>query len=253
MEQIELAVNSRKFKKRPYGPIAEFIRLQDQSAAFAAETLLSPRNLNAFIVDNFDDSKTLKQIFQNVMGQNIAHPDIIVRKYVPLHDFQNHQAQSNFPTFLQLFNIKEPEVANCLIDHFNIEKILYIPNYQVAQKLLLNPETSPINCRKAFTEQGDSMMPATDRNDFKCYVNKNNQKTPRYLIRDTNQAVEDYKNNARVQKEAATVARQQIDLAMQELTAKKQEFDECEITLREIRTKLLQLTKKRDDLMVSSC
>lgn len=253
MEEIELSVNSKKFKKRPYGPIAEFIQLQDHSAAFAAESLLK-RNLCAFIVDSFEDNQVLKRIFTKVVGPNESlHPEIFVRKYAPLHDVQRYQAQSDhYPNFLQLFNIKEPEVANCLIDHFSIERILYIPNYQEAQQLLINPETSPRNCLKAFTEQGDTMMPATDRTDYKCYVNKMNQKTARYLVRDTTHAIEEYKNSARFQKEASTAARQQIDLAKEEIEANKRAIDEWNNTFREIKTKLIVATKKRDELVVSA-
>lgn len=252
MTEIEAAVQARHFKRRPFGPIGEYIQLQDPNAAFAAETLLNKNTLCAFIVDNFDDSKILKKIFLQCYGPNAySHPDIIVRKYAPLHDVQHYQAQSEFPNFLQLFNIKEPEVANCLIDHFSIEKMLYIPNFRQAQRLLINPETAPRNCIKAFTEQGDTMMPATDRNDYKCYPNKNPSKTPTYLIRDFTQAIAEYKNTAAFQKQASTAARQEINAADQQLGVITKEIGQTDASFREIRMKLIEMKKKRDDLMVS--
>ncbi|KAI2801284.1 Structural maintenance of chromosomes protein 6 [Blomia tropicalis] len=192
MEELVKHVNEKinLFKKPPYGPLGDYIRLSDSNAAYASECLLKD-NLSAFVVDNYDDYTKLQELFTQILGNN-RQPLIIVRKYVPLHDISRFEARSNkYKNFFQILNIVQPEVANCLIDYCKIERIVFIPDYDEARSVLLDEDSVPQNCRSAYTKDGDLMYPTTSTQNFRSYLDNGN-KIPRVLVSDSRSVIEIY-------------------------------------------------------------
>lgn len=193
-QRIEQLYKNRQFKHKPLGPIGEFIRLRDSSAALAVECCLRYL-LYSYVVDNGDDAQVLKKLFSQ-MFINQKAPTIIVRKFSSLHDVTNTQAFSDrYENFLQLVNIKREfaPVANCLIDHLRLEQALYIPDFREAQRILIRRDKVPRNCQMAYTSEGDLMYPSTNRGEYKCYPNSNKNKIAKILVEDSEKSKEHYK------------------------------------------------------------
>lgn len=192
-KQIDLLHKNKKFKHKPFGPIGEYIRLNDNKAAYAVEIFLK-RMLFAYVVDNDADACILKDLVSRLFrGDLLSKPSIIIRKFVPLHNVSRSQAISpNYKNFLQLLNIKREDdpVANCLIDHQKVEQVLYIPNYREAQHILSRRELVPNNCIRCYTSDGDLMYPSTNHSDYKSYPNRNQNKFARILVENHTQTIE---------------------------------------------------------------
>nr|XP_027198294.1 structural maintenance of chromosomes protein 6-like isoform X2 [Dermatophagoides pteronyssinus]XP_027198295.1 structural maintenance of chromosomes protein 6-like isoform X2 [Dermatophagoides pteronyssinus] len=255
-EKIDLLYKNKKFHRKPFGPIGEYIRLNDSKDAYAVECLLK-KMLYAYVVDNNNDANILKDLISRLFTsptdmQN--KPTIIIRKYVPLHDVSRSQATStNYKNFLQLMNIKNEDypVANCLIDHLKIEQILYIPKFSEAQRVLSRRELVPRNCCRGYTSDGDVMFPSTNRSDYKCYPNKNPNKFARILVRDSTTTIEHYKNQINdLKRKSEELYREQtehnglIEDNKKEIALIRHKINQCDIDLHNMESKRSEMEAK---------
>ncbi|XP_064486253.1 structural maintenance of chromosomes protein 6-like [Ornithodoros turicata] len=160
LQAIETAIRARKFRKPPKGPLGSLLKLKDSQWDLATESCL--RNvLRAFLCDNDQDSRMLRMIMGQVMG-NERKPPIIVSSYMgKVYDYRREAVHSKrYISVLENLDIEDPDVINCLIDQRSIEKIALIPTNHEARKALMHIETVPKNCWEAFTTQGDQLYPA---------------------------------------------------------------------------------------------
>ncbi|KFM69731.1 Structural maintenance of chromosomes protein 6, partial [Stegodyphus mimosarum] len=85
-------------------------------------------------------------------------PSVIVSKYLEsVHYVEPFKAKSSYPTVLDMLNIKDPVIANCLIDRAKIENIILIDNRDAAIELMMN--APPMYCSSTFLENGDQILP----------------------------------------------------------------------------------------------
>lgn len=56
-------------------------------------------------------------------------------------------------------DISDPVVANCLIDQREVECVLLIPTSKEASDIMSDATKVPRNCKRAFTQQGDTFYP----------------------------------------------------------------------------------------------
>ncbi|GIY80549.1 structural maintenance of chromosomes protein 6 [Caerostris darwini] len=123
-----------------------FLELKEPKWADAVDLAIGGRNLlNSFCVDNHSDSKILRNILMKYYS-NI--PSIIVSPFESqVFDVRGHEAHSLFPTVLDMLTIKNPVVANCLIDQAAIEKKILVEDRNEMKNLL---QVCPQNCRSAY-------------------------------------------------------------------------------------------------------
>lgn len=81
-------------------------------------------------------------------------------------------------------DIKDPVVANCLIDQMSVESILLIPSTDRAIELLSNQNRVPRNCSQGVTIKGDKYYP--DPN-YKMYASRYHK--ARFLQVDTKELI----------------------------------------------------------------
>lgn len=55
--------------------------------------------------------------------------------------------------------IDDPVVANCLIDQREVECVLLVPTSEEACEIMSDARKVPRNCKRAFTQQGDTFFP----------------------------------------------------------------------------------------------
>ncbi|CAB4055512.1 SMC6 [Lepeophtheirus salmonis] len=117
--------NYRLFKHKPIGPLGAFIRFK--SGVTKSQKILVDSELRklcqAFIFDNYED----KTVFEK-----------FARNY-------NYKGSKYTLTFRKdIYDFDDANIANCLIDHRKIEKILILPTESLAQKMF--SQSSPKNC-----------------------------------------------------------------------------------------------------------
>lgn len=162
LREIDIAVSKGRFKKRPKGPLGSLIKLKDQRWDLATECCLGGV-LFAFLVDNDQDAKTLRQIMSKVMGAE-RKPSIITSSFMgTVYNYKPKAMRSSrYPNLLDNLEIEDPDVINCLIDQRMLEKIALIDTNHEARNVMMNASAVPPNCSEAFTALGDQLFPAPD-------------------------------------------------------------------------------------------
>lgn len=77
-----------------------------------------------------------------------------------IHDVSRHCTRApGFYNLLDVIEISDCIVANCLIDQREVECVLLIPTSAEASDMLSDVRTVPPNCKRAITKQGDLFFP----------------------------------------------------------------------------------------------
>lgn len=174
LDRIDRYHKQNKFKQKPVGPIGVCIKLKDAKWALAVESCL--KNLVfAFCCDNHEDERILQQIMKASCNNEERKPSIIVSKFCrKIYDVSRYCVRSDqYSSILQMLDIIDPVVANCLIDQCSIESILLIEDNREARNVML--DNPPHNCHEAFTLVGDQLYASP----FRYYSNL--KKTADYL------------------------------------------------------------------------
>uniref|UniRef100_A0AAY4BE29 Rad50/SbcC-type AAA domain-containing protein n=1 Tax=Denticeps clupeoides TaxID=299321 RepID=A0AAY4BE29_9TELE len=145
---VDDAHHRRQFRRKPLGPLGFCICLKDPELAVAVESCLKSLML-AFCCDNHRDEALLQSLMSRYFKDK--RPQIIVSEFT---DKAVHHPE--FPTVLQVLEIDDPVVSNCLIDMRGIETILLIKGKKEARRVMQSGHP-PQNCREAFTKEGDQV------------------------------------------------------------------------------------------------
>nr|CAD7401671.1 unnamed protein product [Timema poppensis] len=95
-----------------------------------------------------------------------------------VHDVRRNAVVHNkYSTMLNALTITHPVVANCLIDQYELERIVLIPSDTEAHDLLSKQNNVPRNCRRAITKDGNEYFPAPS---YRSYGGKVTPR-PKYL------------------------------------------------------------------------
>ncbi|XP_046424795.1 structural maintenance of chromosomes protein 6 [Neodiprion fabricii] len=160
LRRIKEEYDRGRFKQMPRGPLGAHVKVNDQTWAAAIENFLGFGTLRSFCADNMQDAKFLGQIMKEIFG-NEHNPQISVSKFFhKMHDVSQHCTRApGFKNLLEMMEISDPIVANCLIDQREVECILLIPTSQKASEMLSDRRKVPRNCKRAITLQGDEFFP----------------------------------------------------------------------------------------------
>ncbi|KAK9744457.1 RecF/RecN/SMC N terminal domain [Popillia japonica] len=178
--------NKKRFTDLPRGPLGAYINVRDKKWDVAIEGYIGTSLLRSFTVDNKKDNAVLMEIL-NKHCRSGQKPMIITSKfYNRVHDIASNLIRAD-PDCISLYDaidIKDPVVANCLIDQTSIESILLIPSTERAIELLSDQNRVPRNCSQGVTIKGDKYYP--DPN-YKTYASRYHK--ARYLQVDTGDLV----------------------------------------------------------------
>ncbi|XP_040582099.1 structural maintenance of chromosomes protein 6 [Lepeophtheirus salmonis] len=136
--------NYRLFKHKPIGPLGAFIRFK--SGVTKSQKILVDSELRklcqAFIFDNYEDKTVFEKFARNYNYKGSKYT-LTFRK--DIYDVSNKKVnEGNYPSVFDLLEFDDANIANCLIDHRKIEKILILPTESLAQKMF--SQSSPKNC-----------------------------------------------------------------------------------------------------------
>lgn len=238
LREIESATAAGRFKVKPKGPIGMYINVKHPDWVFAVQECLKTRFLKTFLCDNYSDADQLSQILAKYYQRN--RPSIITSKFVSeVYDVSPHKTVCEHPTVLDMINVDDPVITNCLIDHSQIENILLIADPGQALNLMLYKP--PNKCRFAYTPNGDLYCHTPFRN-FSCRnmnqicmlktVNKDDIRKKDEELKVLDEATADKKRD-----KGSLV--QQIRLKEQLITAKDNEITQLKISHKQLHIKLI--------------
>ncbi|KAK8757950.1 hypothetical protein V5799_004418, partial [Amblyomma americanum] len=237
VREIDKVASQGGFRKRPKGPLGSLIKLKDQRWDLATECCLKYL-LRAFLVDNDQDGKTLRQIMSRVFVRGERKPAIITSPYLGrVYDYRSKAMYSSrYISLLDNLVIEDADVVNCIIDQRSVERIVLIEANAEARDVMSNPATIPRNCREAFTRQGDQVYRAPD---FRYYS----------AVRRRAEVLKE-SMGARIQERKAEMV--SVDQKLQELDAKhasrQQELQQAQAEQRRLDAQLKSLRQQEFDL-----
>ncbi|XP_064625837.1 structural maintenance of chromosomes protein 6-like isoform X2 [Lineus longissimus] len=156
VKKIEVAHKQGRFHQKPRGPIGAHIHLRDQNWAVAVEGSLK-NLLLSFCCNDHQDERVLEQVMKETGIPMGRKPAIICSRFLPhFHDVSRSRATCEFPTILDVLEVEDSVIANCLVDQRNIENIILIRDPKVARNIMMR--NVPPNVREAFTPKGDQLL-----------------------------------------------------------------------------------------------
>lgn len=185
MPELVSAIQSmhkkREFRQLPLGPLGKYIEVVDQKFRGPVEAILQSKMLS-FCVDNGKDREVLSRLLSKTASRypEARRCTIITTKFVDrVYDVSGGKVESvaGAHCTLDVIRCTNPVVANILIDHCKIERILIAEDQNVAFNVTSNVENVPQNLMKVMVVNPPTeMFPAPN---LRTYALKKMQ--PRYL------------------------------------------------------------------------
>lgn len=165
-----------RFKEKPRGPIGMFIEPKDMRWSLAIEQCISGL-MTSFVCGSYEDERILSGIFAKHIKLKQQRPRIIVTEFRnSVHDTSRYRPDtSDYSTVYDMLNIKDPVVANTLIDQRKIETVLLLPDRNVGQEVIERGRVA--NCQEAFLMNGDQLLNSQSFRYYSCRF-----KSTRYFI-----------------------------------------------------------------------
>ncbi|CAH3182366.1 unnamed protein product, partial [Porites evermanni] len=150
---IKTAVRDGRFSKPPRGPIGFHVHLKDQKWSYAIEVCLK-HLAYGFCVTNYQDMHTMKSLITQTC--QAFFPVVLVCPFQEtVYDFSSYKPNCQFPTILDLLDIDDPVIANCLIDQLHIETTLAIESREQACDFIWSRDAPST---QAFALLGDHII-----------------------------------------------------------------------------------------------
>ncbi|KAI4467367.1 structural maintenance of chromosomes 56 smc5 smc6 [Holotrichia oblita] len=237
--------NEKKFTHLPRGPLGAFINIRDKKWDVAIEGYIGTGLLRSFTVDNKKDNAILMEIFNRhcTSGQK---PMVITSKFFNrVHNIVSNlvRADRDCISLYDAIDIKDPVVANCLIDQMSIESILLIPSTERAIELLSNQNRVPRNCSQGVTVKGDKYYP--DPN-YKTYASRYHK--ARYLQVDAGDLIRGCEETLAELKSKMKNVQAQINAVVMDKSKQKRELAELTKKLEKLRQTNFVAKRKLEDL-----
>jgi chromosome segregation ATPase len=133
-------------RRRPVGPFGSTLQLLKPQFADTLESVLN-KQLNAFVVETFEDKKLLFNILSNHNMRNIP---IVVAEY-DMFDYSSGEPDEKYLTCLRALKFNDEWVKRQLITSNKIEKMLLMEDRQLADEIMMSKQHNIDLC---FTSEG---------------------------------------------------------------------------------------------------
>ncbi|XP_071837915.1 structural maintenance of chromosomes protein 6-like isoform X2 [Apostichopus japonicus] len=161
----------RNFHRVPKGPVGMYLKVKQIKWALGVECILKGLMFN-FCCHDHHDATILKKLMAQVAPKGARMPGIIISTFEERkHDINSGMIHgSNHPSFLDLVEVDDPVIFNCLIDQRAVERILLVESKEEARNYLrFSP---PQNCREAFTLEGDQVYAGSEQRYYSSMKTK---------------------------------------------------------------------------------
>ena len=158
--------NVNRFGKKPIGPLALYVQLDDESAkdptmAALLETVIGPKILRSFIVESHKDKKTLMGLMYKHFPREI--PEIQIKPFAQGRysvDEGRVPTSCGIKTILDHLVFQDDMVFNFILDRCKIERKL-VTTDAIAQERIKVRQNVPKNAILAVTNEFNKYVPAT--------------------------------------------------------------------------------------------
>ncbi|KAL8539574.1 hypothetical protein ACS0TY_001254 [Phlomoides rotata] len=147
--------HQHKFSIPPIGPIGAHVKLeQGDMWAMAIENAVG-RVLNAFIVTNHKDARTLRLCAKEA---NYNHLHIIIYDFsIPRINIPRHMLpETNHPTVFSVIHSDNPTVLNVLVDVASAERQVLVKDYDAGKRVAFDQRIP--NLKEVYTSDGYKMF-----------------------------------------------------------------------------------------------
>ncbi|GER35076.1 structural maintenance of chromosomes family protein [Striga asiatica] len=147
--------HQHKFSSPPIGPIGAHVKLEHGDMWSVAIESAVGRVLNAFIVTDHQDSRTLRACAKEA---NYHYLQIIIYDFSrPRIDIPRHMLpQTNHPTAFSVMCSDNPTVLNVLVDVVGAERQVLVKDYDAGKKVAFEQRVA--NLKEVFTSDGYKMF-----------------------------------------------------------------------------------------------
>uniref|UniRef100_A0A915NU18 Uncharacterized protein n=1 Tax=Meloidogyne floridensis TaxID=298350 RepID=A0A915NU18_9BILA len=156
LELIDTNINS--FKKRPIGPIGNYIKLKDKKWANPIEFCLK-NMIGTFLCDSSEDRKALDEICKTLQ---IRKPNVITTEEPP----------NELTTILRVLDVENPTVLNYILDKVRAESVLLFEKDDVARNAMY--PKPPKNASKAITLACSEVNPQRGSRPYQFFRDHSN-------------------------------------------------------------------------------
>lgn len=148
--KIKQMHQQRRFSELPRGPLGQYIKVKDKKWTAMVETIIGAGMLTAFYVNSDADRTTLNQLIQKEFPEMRGRTIITSRFYKEVYDVSGGRAEDvqGAHLLMNLINVSDPVVMNCLIDQIKIETILAVDDQNLAIHLTSHAENVPRHLHK---------------------------------------------------------------------------------------------------------
>ncbi|XP_068698748.1 structural maintenance of chromosomes protein 6-like isoform X1 [Montipora foliosa] len=239
VNKINFAVREGKFTYPPKGPIGLHVHLRDQKWSKAIEACL--KNLAyGFCVANFEDSKVVKAIIAQTCTR--FFPVVLVCSFQEtLYDVSSNKPTGEYPTVLDMLDLDDPVISNCLVDQLHIESTLLIESRSQATEVVLS-RNAP--AKQAFAASGDliiggrSAKSIAPPKDWRNYLSSNAFEDERTLVEEI--------NNLNHFKDGYGKKRRELEASLKQ---KNRELQQNEVNKKQLQDSVNNLKLEIDELM----
>ncbi|CAA0834565.1 Structural maintenance of chromosomes protein 6B [Striga hermonthica] len=147
--------HQHKFSSPPIGPIGAHVKLEHGDMWSVAIESAVGRVLNAFIVTDHQDSRTLRACAKEA---NYHYLQIIIYDFSrPRIDIPRHMLpHTNHPTAFSVMCSDNPTVLNVLVDVVGAERQVLVKDYDAGKKVAFEQRVA--NLKEVFTSDGYKMF-----------------------------------------------------------------------------------------------
>lgn len=167
VDALERSHKSGKLRRMPVGPLANFIEVKNGKYRQYVEDILGPMSM-AFCVDNSDDLLVFRGILKSM--QMNQPPQVICAPFfdtVYNVDGKCVVPDAHTVRLMDLIVVENPIAMNCLIDHCNIETILFTESFEHATHLTSTRANVPPNLsRLILLEPYSEYFPAPNYRSY---------------------------------------------------------------------------------------
>ncbi|KAI0564375.1 Structural maintenance of chromosomes protein [Gracilaria domingensis] len=199
--QVTRGINQRRsrFRHPPIGPLAQYVKLRDQSWDRAIEVAMGRNLLMTYIVHDVQDAALLKSTFPGRFRPNVLISDLTRKRYrVGDNDVPALQ-DSRYRTILETMDIEHDAVFNALLDMAQIEKVVLSTEDDVrnlAWKRVRNVHTVwNKRADRAYIRNGSNTFRHAPHGVCARYLTKDMGPYLAALARDASQANEDVRRS----------------------------------------------------------
>lgn len=246
IKRIEDMHKKGQFKQLPRGPLGRYIEVPDRRYKSAVENILDS-SLTSFFVSCDHDRMQLNKVLQAF--PEFARLQIITGQFHDqVYDVRNGAVQLEHGTpgrvLMDVMNVSDPVVMNCLIDQKRIETVVLVDSLDVAVELTQDHENVPQNLhRVVLMNPMSEFYPAPN---YRSYAMK--EKQPRYIQTNHREVIASMEDQKRAHESKVRAINAQVVEVQRKVKEQEKLLQEKKQLMNELHEKDRSYTSQLNDL-----